>query len=66
MYTIKKPSNEKEYAQAEKMLDHLIDEIRDNENHPLVVLLHIIGDNMEEYDNKHGVPIGHDVSDKEN
>src|SRR6188768_1548656 len=61
----KKPTNDKEYARIEKMLDVLIDEVRSNEKHPLATVMQIIGDNLEEYDDKHHAKIGHDVSEIE-
>jgi HTH-type transcriptional regulator/antitoxin HigA len=61
----KKPSNAKEYAHLEKVLDCLIDEVRNNEKHPLAIVMEIIGDNLEAYDDKHAAPIGKDVSDIE-
>jgi HTH-type transcriptional regulator/antitoxin HigA len=59
----KKPTNEKEYAKLEKLLDQLIDEVRGNEKHPLASVMEIIGDNLEDYDNLHHATIGHDLSD---
>src|SRR5437773_8293652 len=59
----KKPTNEKEYSNLEKILDKLIDEVRDNEKHPLAIAMQIIGDNLEQYDNEHYPPIAHNISD---
>jgi HTH-type transcriptional regulator/antitoxin HigA len=59
----KKPENNKQYADLEKVLDKLIDEVRDNEKHPLAIVMHIIGENLEDYDTKHNPAIGHDISD---
>jgi HTH-type transcriptional regulator/antitoxin HigA len=42
----KKSNNEKEYSNLEKILDKLIDEVRDNEKHPLAIAMQIIGDNL--------------------
>ena len=61
----KKPSNIKEYAKLEKILDQLIDEVRDNEKHPLAIAMQIIGDNLEQYDNEHYPAIGHHISEIE-
>ena len=61
----KKPSNAKEYAKLEKVLDKLIDEVRDNEKHPLAIVMQIIGENLEQYDNEHHPAIGHHVSEIE-
>ncbi len=59
----KKPTNNVEYAALERVMDKLIDEVRDDEKHPLSIAMHIIGENMEEYDTTHHPAIGHDVSD---
>jgi HTH-type transcriptional regulator / antitoxin HigA len=59
----KKPSNAKEYARLEKILDKLIDEVRDNEKHPLAIIMQIIGENLEQYDNDHYPAIGQHISE---
>lgn len=59
----KKPSNAKEYAKLEKMLDKLIDEVRDDDKHPLAVVMQIIGENLEQYDNEHYPAVGRDVNE---
>src|SRR5580692_7826633 len=59
----KKPSNAKEYSKLEKILDELIDEVRDNEKHPLAIAMQIIGENLEQYDNEHHPSIGHHISE---
>ncbi len=46
----KRPANFKEYAKLEKILDELIDEVRDDEKHPLAIAMQIIGENLEQYD----------------
>lgn len=61
--TFKKPSNAKEYARLEKILDELIDEVRDNHKHPLAIAMQIIGENLEQYDNEHSPEIGSDVDE---
>ena len=61
--TFKKPSNTKEYTHLEKILDTLIDEVRDNEKHPLAIAMHIIGENLEQYDNEHNPAIGHNLNE---
>ena len=65
MNYLKKPSNDKEYEEQELLLDALIDEVRDNENHPLAIAMQIIGDNLETYDNENNLPIGHGLSEIE-
>src|SRR5436190_19763863 len=59
----KKPSTAREYSKLEKILDELIDEIRDNEKHPLTIAMQIIGENLEQYDNEHYPEIGHDTNE---
>lgn len=60
---LKRPSNAREYAKLEKILDELIDEVRDNEKHPLAIVMQIIGDNLEQYDNEHYPAIGRTISE---
>lgn len=57
----KKPANDKEYAKLEKVLDQLIDVVRDNEKHPLAMVMQIIGDNLEQYENGNFPAIGSNV-----
>jgi HTH-type transcriptional regulator/antitoxin HigA len=59
----KKPSNTKEYNKLEKILDKLIDTIRDDEKHPLAIVMQIIGENLEQYDSEHYPQIGHDINE---
>ena len=59
----KKPRSTKEYEKLETILDELIDEIRDDEQHPLVLAMQIIGENLEQFDTEHFPAIGQDISD---
>lgn len=59
----KRPSNQEEYDSLESVLDELIDEVRDNEDHPLAVAMQVIGDNLEDFDNKNHPQIGKNISD---
>ncbi len=43
----------KDYARARKMVDTLIDEIGDDENHPLAEVLDYLADQMETYESTH-------------
>jgi HTH-type transcriptional regulator/antitoxin HigA len=61
----KKPSNEKEYSILGKILDELIDEVRGNEKHPLAIVMQIIGENLEQYDDAHFPEPGNNISDVE-
>ena len=61
----KKPKNNNEYSNLEVILDQLIDEVRDDENHPLALAMQIIGENLEQYDDENFPLIGKDISDIE-
>ena len=59
----KKPESKEEYSQLEKILDNLIDEVKDDEGHPLALAMQIIGENLERYDDEHYPSIGVNVRD---
>jgi HTH-type transcriptional regulator / antitoxin HigA len=61
----KKPRNSEDYSFLEKILDRLLDEVRDDENHPLAIAMQIIGDNLEQYDDEHHPDIGENITDVE-
>lgn len=65
LIAFKKPQNDKEYKYLEKMLDKLVDEVRDDESHPLALAMQIIGENIEQYDTEHFPLIGENVTDIE-
>ena len=50
-------------SKLEKILDVLIDEVRDDSKHPLVIVMQIIGENLEQYDDEHYPAIGHNISE---
>lgn len=50
---LRKPKNEVDYDQLVEALDELTDRIGDDENHPLMSLVDIIGDWVEAYDLEH-------------
>lgn len=50
---LRKPKNEADYDQLVEALDELSDMIGDDENHPLMSLVDIIGDWIEAYDHEH-------------
>lgn len=58
-----KPKNKEDYSIVEAMLDRLIDEVRDDEMHPLALALQIIGDNLEQYDTENYPDIGANITD---
>lgn len=59
----KKPTNRDEYDYLESILDEIIDEIKENEDHPLATAAQIIGDNLEDFDDKYNPKIGRFVTD---
>jgi HTH-type transcriptional regulator/antitoxin HigA len=65
LVVFKKPMNDKDYVYLENILDRLIDEVRDDENHPLALAMQIIGENLEQYDNENHPLIGESISDAE-
>jgi len=50
--TLRVPHNEREYRQLVKLLDRLIDEVGENENHPLASFMEIIGVLIEKYEDE--------------
>jgi HTH-type transcriptional regulator/antitoxin HigA len=47
------PRTDAQYRQLVKLLDQLIDEVGENENHPLASLMEIIGVLIEKYEDEH-------------
>jgi len=47
------PHSEKEYQEAVRLLDNLIDAIGEDENHPLASLMEILGYLIEKYEDEH-------------
>ena len=47
------PHTEEQYNKLVKFLDQLIDEVGENESHPLASLMEIIGILIEQYENNH-------------
>ncbi len=47
------PHNKKEFNKLVKLLDNLIDEVGNNENHPLASLMETMGSLIEAYESKH-------------
>ncbi|MDR4497024.1 MAG: helix-turn-helix domain-containing protein [Candidatus Scalindua sp.] len=52
------PHNEKEYNKLTNLLDNLIDEVGNNENHPLASLMETIGSLIETYESQYINEIG--------
>ena len=47
------PHSEKEYQEAVRLLDNLIDTIGEDESHPLASLMEILGVLIEKYEDEH-------------
>lgn len=47
------PRTEKEYEEAVRLLDNLIDTIGEDETHPLASLMEILGVLIEKYEDEH-------------
>ena len=47
------PHTEAEYNQLVSLLDSLIDEVGENESHPLASLMEVIGVLIEKYEDEH-------------
>jgi len=52
------PRNEREYRQLVKLLDRLVDEVGEDENHPLASFMEVIGVLIEKYEDEK-VPLLH-------
>jgi HTH-type transcriptional regulator/antitoxin HigA len=62
---LKRPKSEEDYSRLEEILNQLTDEIRDDETHPLAMVMQIIGENLEQYDDEHHPNIGANITDVE-
>jgi HTH-type transcriptional regulator / antitoxin HigA len=51
--TIVVPQTEKEYDELVRLLDKLIDEVGENESHPLTSLMDVVGVLIERYEDEH-------------
>jgi HTH-type transcriptional regulator/antitoxin HigA len=47
------PKHEAQYRQLVKLLDYLIDEVGENQSHPLASLMDLIGVLIEKYEDEH-------------
>ncbi len=50
--TISVPHSEKDYKNLVELLDNLIDEVGENESHPLASMMEVVGVLVEDYENK--------------
>lgn len=54
------PHSKDEYQQLVTLLDSLIDEVREDESHPLASLMEIVGVLIEKYEDEHVPELGTD------
>lgn len=47
------PHSEQEYEEVVVLLDNLIDEVGENESHPLASLMEVLGVLIEKYEDEH-------------
>jgi len=47
------PRTDREYRHLVQLLDRLIDEVGENENHPLASMMEILGILIEKYEDEH-------------
>ena len=50
--TISVPHSEKDYEKLVELLDKLIDEVGENESHPLASMMEVVGVLVEDYENR--------------
>jgi len=50
--TVGVPHNEKDFENLVSLLDELIDEVGEDETHPLASLMEVVGVLIEDYENK--------------
>jgi HTH-type transcriptional regulator / antitoxin HigA len=48
--TLRVPHSERDYRQLVKLLDRLVDEVGEDENHPLASLMEVLGVLIEKYE----------------
>ena len=51
--TVRVPRTEKDYQELASFLDRLVDEVGEDENHPLASLMEVIGVLIEKYEDEH-------------
>ena len=52
------PHNEAEYDELVELLDQLVDEVGEDETHPLASLMEVIGVLIEKYEDEHVPELG--------
>lgn len=51
--TLRVPHSDHEYRQLVKLLDRLVDEVGEDETHPLASLMEVLGVLIERYEDEH-------------
>jgi HTH-type transcriptional regulator/antitoxin HigA len=51
------PRTDREYRQLVKLLDKLVDEVGEDEDHPLASLMEVLGVLIEKYEDEHVVEL---------
>jgi HTH-type transcriptional regulator/antitoxin HigA len=51
--TLHVPHSEKDYRELVALLDSLVDEVGENESHPLASLMEVVGVLIEKYEDEH-------------
>lgn len=52
-HAVRVPRTEAEYRELAELLDHLTDEVGEDENHPLASLMDVLGVLVEKYEDEH-------------
>ena len=47
------PHNAREYRQLAGLLDHLVDQVGEDEDHPLASMMEVLGVLIEKYEDEH-------------
>lgn len=50
---VRVPHTERDYDEMVELLDHLTDEVGEDENHPLASLMDVLGVLIEKYEDEH-------------
>lgn len=50
---VRMPSNDMDYEETVSLLDYLIDEVGEDESHPLASLMEVLGVLIEKYEDNH-------------
>lgn len=56
--TLRVPHTEAEYGELRTLLDNLVDEVGEDETHPLASLMEVVGVLIQKYEDEHVPEIG--------